>query len=221
MLHERNMGCREWIKDLSFPLNMHFYRGSKNYKILRSEKHLPNTALPSEMLRHLGRYKCLGGTSSPAHTRLQECCCNKTYGTAAKVVWEHGGGMALNANLQHVLKETTPEIKCWQSKLQYSHHGNYWMRNHCHHCLHCVTCLMVKLWFPIPISQSHKSWLWKETKNTRLISKGCILGGRVSRGAAIPANPAGFSESGWILRAQLRDISLGSWQNSSLKNLRV
>lgn len=208
-------------KGLELPSKHALLQRLEKLQDTRSEKHLPNTALPSEMLRYLGRYKCLGGTSNPAHTRLQECCCNKTYGTAAKVVWEHSGGMSLNAKLRHVLKETTPEIKCWQSKLQYSHHGNYWLQNHCHHCLHCVTCLTVKLWLPIPISQSHKSWLWKETKITRLISKGCIFGGRVSRGAAMPANPAGFPESGWILRAQLRDISLGSWQNSSLKNLRV
>ena len=45
--------------------------------------------------------------------------------------------------------------------------------------------------------------------------------GRVNRGAATPMNPAGCSDSGWILGAQLGDTSLGSRQNSSLKNLRA
>ena len=75
-----------------------------------------------------------------------------------------------------------------------------------------VTCLMVKSWLP---------GLWKETKNVELIPRGCRFWGRVSRWAATPMNPAGCSDSGWILRAQLRDTSLGSRQKSSLKILRA
>lgn len=78
--------------------------------------------------------------------------------------WQ-AGGMALSAKLCRVLRDTAPEMKCYQSKLQYSCHGNYKMGNHRCDLFHCH----------MPYGEILVPWIVEGDSKCGVYPNGCIF----------------------------------------------
>lgn len=113
-------------------------------------------AFPSEMLHYLGRNAeeqvtlCMESPVALLQQRVAVWC-----------GWQ-AGGMALSAKLCHVLRDAAPEMKCYQSNLQSSCHGDYKMGNHWRHLYHCH----------MSYGEILAPLLWKEMINVGFIPSG-------------------------------------------------